>query len=64
MRDHNFGLTDLKPPADFAADWAVDLFDDEPDELNPIPGLLLFALLAAIQIGVGVGIGWVIWGAA
>jgi len=58
------GFRDLKPPADFAADWAVDLFDDEPDELSPLPGFLLIAFLTALQIAVGIGIGWVIWGAA
>jgi hypothetical protein len=65
MRDHNFGLTDLKPPADFAADWAVDVdLFDEPNEISLLPGFILTAFLAALQIAVGVGIGWVIWGAA
>ena len=62
MLNANYRLTDLKsrtvePPAD----WVVDLYHDD----KPAPhGVILHALASAIQVAMGLGLGWLIWGGA
>lgn len=60
-RSHH-GFTDLKSRVNLAeppADWAIDFYHD--DRPTP-PGILLHALASAIQVAMGLGLGWLIWG--
>lgn len=37
------------------------IYDDSQD-IGPLPAILLFCAIAAVYIGIGILIGWGIWG--
>lgn len=60
----NHGFTDLKSRVDLTApppDWVLDLY---PDDGPALSGIILRAMASAIQVAMGLGLGWLIWGGA
>ena len=54
----NLGLTDLKPPVDYAPDWTLDL---SFEERHPLFATLVSLLNAAVNIAIGLTLGYLIW---
>ena len=57
------GFQDLKPPTDYAdPNWAVDVYLDEDDRRVSLVPLTL--VVGALQLLIGIAIGWWLGGAA